>query len=415
MSSVRRAVVRTFGAGRLALGQLRAAPGRTALAVLGVALAVLAVTLLVGVGAGVAETGATKLDQSGRDLWISGGPLEIAPGTVGGVRNPVVDSHDLAADVESHEDVATAVPLAVHVTYVGDDPQSLEPVLAVGTPGLGSAISVTEGEGFTGPSTHYANGTYEGPKTREMVVGPRIAERFDVGVNDTLHVGGTVSGAAEREYVVVGVSPTFSKFTGSPTVTLRLSELQTMAGSAGEDRASIVAVNLRDGADAQAVESELQRAHPEYEVRTNREQFVATLRNQAVIVAGGLSVVGVGLVAGALFALSMLRSLLASQRQSFSVLRAVGVSQGTLSAVALVQTAVVAVLGTALGLAATYPLATGLDALVADVTGFGGLVQVTRQTLLAGGVVALAFAFVGCFVAVWRLRTLVAPTELDAA
>jgi len=67
----------------IALRQLRSDRMRTALAVIGVALAVLSVTLLTGVGAGVIATGEETFEESDRDLWVSGGPIEVAPGSVG--------------------------------------------------------------------------------------------------------------------------------------------------------------------------------------------------------------------------------------------------------------------------------------------------------------------------------------------
>jgi len=76
----------------IALRQLRSDRMRTVLAVIGVTLAVLSVTLLTGVGAGVISTGNQMFDDSGRDLWVSGGPIEVAPGSVGGFQNPIPNS-----------------------------------------------------------------------------------------------------------------------------------------------------------------------------------------------------------------------------------------------------------------------------------------------------------------------------------
>ncbi len=63
------------------------------LAIGGVAVAVLLMVLLSGIGFGVTTAGTEALDWLDQDLWITAGPLEIAPGAVGGVDNPLLERH----------------------------------------------------------------------------------------------------------------------------------------------------------------------------------------------------------------------------------------------------------------------------------------------------------------------------------
>lgn len=77
----------------LTVAQLTHDRTRTVLAVLGIAFAVLATTLLASVRYGVVETGQQKFDDSGRDLWMTGGPVQLAPGSVGGFKNSVTNAH----------------------------------------------------------------------------------------------------------------------------------------------------------------------------------------------------------------------------------------------------------------------------------------------------------------------------------
>lgn len=147
-------------------------------------------TLLVGVGTGVTDTGEELFEDAERDLWVSGGPIEIAPGAVGGFRNPVTNAHTLAAEIESHEDVRNAAPMGFQVAYVSADGEEFETILGSGVSGGGGSIAIQEGTDFSGPDTHYADGTHDGPMTHEVIVDPETAERFDLEVGDTIHLGG---------------------------------------------------------------------------------------------------------------------------------------------------------------------------------------------------------------------------------
>src|SRR6056297_698072 len=124
---------RTRAAVGLATARLRRDRARTVLAVVAVALAVLSVTLLGSLGAGVVETGQQKFDSADRDLWISGGPLRVSPGTVGGFEGGLVDGHETSRELSSSPRIETASPLLFQTVYIGDSPESLRTVVAVGS------------------------------------------------------------------------------------------------------------------------------------------------------------------------------------------------------------------------------------------------------------------------------------------
>lgn len=396
----------------IALRQLRSDRMRTMLAVIGVTLAVLSVTLLTGVGAGVVATGNEMFDDSGRDLWVSGGPIEVAPGSVGGFQNPIPNAHSIAADISEHEDVENAVPMAFQVVYVSTDGEEFETTMGSGVPGGGSAVSIQEGAGFAGPDTHYADGTYEGEMTRQALIAPETAEEFDLEVGDTIYVGGTVANARQNEFEVVGISPTFANFLGTGTVTLRLSELQTLTGNAYDDSATLVTIQTTPTADREAVRDELAAEHPEYTFRTNQEQLVSLLERQAVVLAAGASLIVLGVVAGGILSLNLLLSLIYVQRQPLAVLRAVGATRRSVVGVAVVQALTISTAGYLLGIGATPLLAMLLDQIALTVTGFEGLVQVPRYAYLAGAGVAFGFALLGGITGAWRVTRVTSATQL---
>jgi putative ABC transport system permease protein len=391
----------------LAVTRLRHDRTRTVLIVAGIALAAFAVMVLASVGLGVVETGQGKFDQSGRDLWITGTAASL-DAVSGGGAGGITDAHRLGEDLVARNDVETAAPLAFRTVYVSNDSRRFETVIGVGTPAVDRAVRVSEGRGFTG-DPHYANGTYDGPMTREAVIDPRTASLLDVGVNDTLHVGGTPRTAAENDFRVVGVSPTFSNFLGSPTVVLRLSELQTVTGTAGTDAATLVTVDLVEGASVARAEREIAAQYPEYEVRTNREQLESTLREQTVLIASGTGLVVFAAVSGIAVTVNVLVSYVYRRRRELAALKAVGLSTRTLVGLVLVQALVLGVCGGALGIVLTVLSIPVLNAIAAALVGFEGVVSLRPDVLLLGlalAVVTSAFAGTAASARVGRLDLL---------
>jgi putative ABC transport system permease protein len=385
---------------------------RTVLAVVGIVLAVLSVTLLTGVGAGVISTGNELFDQSGRDLWVSGGPIDVAPGSVGGFQNSIPDAHPLAENISKHDGVRTAVPMAFQVVYVSTDGQNFETTMGSGVPGVGGSVSITEGDGFTGPDTHYADGTYEGPMTKQAIIAPETADKFGLEVGDSVYIGGTIASARQNKFTIVGISPTFSNFLGTGTVTTRLSELQTLTGNAYADTATLITIKTTADADPETVRDDLAAEFPGYTFRTNQEQLVSLLERQAVILAAGTSLVVLGVVAGAILSLNLLLSIIYVQRKPLSVLRAVGATRRGVVGVAITQAVIIAALGYLIAAGVTPLLAAGLDYTAATLTGFDNLVQVPRYGYVAGAIVAFGFALLGGIIGAWRVTRIASAHQL---
>lgn len=380
----------------LAGAQLRHERTRTLLSVAGVALAVLAATLLAATGVGVLETGQRQFDAADRDLWITGGPVEFAPGAVGGVRNSIRGSHRLDRELSARDDVGVVTPLLFQSVYVrANGSDDYRTVAAFGVDG---GVRVTEGRGFEG-DPHYAGGTYDGPMTHEILIDERAADLLGVAVGDRIGVGGTIAAAREHEFAIVGVSPTGGQFLGAPTVTIPLSELQEITGKTGSDPATLVSVTTAEGASVARTEREIQAAYPAYEVRTNAEQLRATVERQAVVLAGGASLVALAVLAGVALSLNALLSMVVQGLESYAALKALGTSTTTLALVALVQTLAVGALGGVVGLALTVPVAAGLNRAVRSLVGFESVVRLTPRVFALGGGVAVGVGLVSGVVA----------------
>jgi putative ABC transport system permease protein len=378
---------------------------RIALAIAGIAVAVLLVALTAGLGGGVAERGEAALDDINRDLWMSA-DVEFAPTAVGGVENGLADAHGVADSVESRDEVRRAQAVAFQSVYVsasgadGEPPDSeaFTPIVGMGVTGTSAPIPLENGSGFTRGDVHYADGTYDGPKTNAVIVDERTADLLGVTVGDTLHVGGTIGQARETEFEVVGVSAGISSFVGAPTVILHLSELQTLTGTAGVDAASLITITLEDGVEPRSAAAGIQRDFPEHDVRTNREQLGRILEGQTPVIVGTLSIVILAIVAGLALVINVSALLVYGQRSELAALKAAGVSNRVLVGVVGAQGVLIGVAGGVIGLAGAPVGANLLNRVVEGSTGIEGLIAMRPVLYLFGLGVAVTMGIAGAAV-----------------
>lgn len=383
----------------IALAQFRHERMRTVLAVFGVAMAVLASVLLVSVGLGVVETGQEKFDQSGRDLWVTGGPIKLQPGAVGGFEGSLVNSHTVAEQISQRHDVATAIPMAFQTVYASPNTSSFKTIVAAGAPARGPSVTISEGQEFQYEDVHYANGSYDGPMTREAVLDRRTAELLDVGINDTIYVGGTLATARQQNFTVVGISPTYSRFIGSPTVTLHLSELQELVGTTTSDRGTFITVDVHGTEDISAVKTALEEEYPTYTVRTNREQFRSIAERQSVVIVSGASLALLAVVAGILLLINLQLSYILRHEYVFAALKAIGTSPSSLFALVSIHALCLGIVGGVVGIGLAVPSVWALNAIAGAVTGFSQVVSLSSSVLLAGLGVAICVSFLGAIIA----------------
>jgi putative ABC transport system permease protein len=377
---------------------------RTILAISGIVLAVLSTTLLAGVGAGVLATGESQFETADRDLWVSSGAVGISA-TSGGFENTLYDSHSVAREMQQIDGVRGAVPLGFQTVYVSDTGENFQTMIGSGVDS-GGALDVTAGETLPRVDRHYAEGSYNGPRSSEVVVDSETAANLDLEVGDTLYIGGTLSNARDNEVTVVGISDTFSTFLGAPTITMPLSELQTTTGATQSDSATFISISVTDGADVSAVQQRLQAEYPEYTIRNNQQQLESVLQNQALVLAGAVTLVVLAFVAGLALTTNLLGLVVYQQRTTLAALQAVGLSQWTLITLISGQGLVLGVCGGLIGVGLTLPAANVLNQLGAMLVGFEGLVQVPTRVLIVGFAIATIVGTLSAAVVAWRISRL---------
>jgi putative ABC transport system permease protein len=388
----------------IAIAQVRHYRVRSVLSVVGIALGVVLVVSLAGLGYGLTTTGDEAIDYLDHDLWATGGQVELAPGGVGGVANPIPEAHRTTERFESHERVRDAQALAFQTVYVSDSPDEFDTIAGVGLTGNGSRV--VGGGGFSTDDVHYANGSYDGPMTHEIFIDERTAARYDVGVNDTLYIGGTIYQAERNEFRIVGVTRSFSRFLGVPTVAMHLSELHEVSGTTRTDRAGIMGVTLTNGAPPEQSKQELEQAYPAFEFRTNDEQVSAIIGRQASVLAGAGTLVLLAVVAGIALVVNTLALVVYHQREALAAMKAIGVRGRTLGVLVGTQGILFGLFGGVLGCALVPPLVTVVNGVVGDLTGFGQLIKTPLWLYGVGLGIALSMGLLGSLVAGWRAASI---------
>jgi len=205
-----------------------------------------------------------------------------------------------------------------------------------------------------------------------------------------------------QEFTIVGLSSHHSQFLGSPALTVPLVDLQTITGTAGTDRATFVTVDVTDDADRDAVGDDLDDEYAAYDVRTSDEQVGSMIQDRPVVLAGGVTLVGLAVLGGVVFTVTLFVLVTAQQRDQLAALRAIGLSRPLLAGMVGIQGIVVGVVGGLVGLAATPLLAAGLNRLAASAVGFEGLVQTPPAIYAAGFSLAVGVGTVVAVVTGWR-------------
>ncbi|MGI0131118.1 MAG: ABC transporter permease [Thermoplasmata archaeon] len=365
---------------RYALDAIRRRPGRAALTSLGIGLAVGLVVLLLAISAGV-QTSSTELAMaSGVDLIAASANTSITTSSV----LPIPQAHALAREIPSSDpNVVVASPWLINELVFGNAslwaasnsshiPGSWTQTEAgsVGwIPSDNTGIETPElynGTGFTvSGDPHYANGTYRGPFTHEIVLDQGLAGVLGVRVGDLVWVNATqapgpaaLSGwyANATPFRVVGLSGPFWLVPSALLSFLYLSELQAIVGggSPSTDYASLVLVHLVDPTTASADQTRIESAFPSLTVITLAEVLGAVQEAVNVYRTFGILIGAIGIIVAALFATTVLQMSVDDRSREIALLRAVGYTRARVGALVAEEGLVLALIGLAIGFPIAY-------------------------------------------------------------
>lgn len=353
-------------------GRFRHRNLQTILAVAAVATAVALPVTLLSVGGGVAAHEIAQLEQSGYQVAISGAGVH----GLGGV-------HALATQIQGLADVAWASPVLSSPVDLFTSSGGANPVLAEGV--IPAAFSATQPPAESGllpnplplgdPTdlVHFANGTYAGPDSTDVLVSSPLAQGLRLAVGATLTLSPDSNLSHGVRYTVTGVfglPPAVLGPTAADVVILPLSDLQVLSGTARSggalvDAADTIQVALTgpattNPAAVNQVADEIAALVPYYGVTSLTQQAEELQGSVAILNGFYLALSSVSLTVGFLFLALVLVRRVESDRVLIAIRRAIGVPARQIAGLMVAQGAVLAAAGGAGGLVGGYVVVTAL-------------------------------------------------------
>ena len=329
---------------RRVLGRFRTSPARVSMSTVGVALAVGLMVSVTAISLGLASE--SVVASEGTDYWIVPEESNVQSLAVSTGSVQLGDVHRASAHIGADDRVEYAVPVLLELVPVADAVTGeREYVLVAGV------VSRPEAEllglslrPLTPGDPHYANGSYDGPRTGEAILNEAGATSLNASAGTTLES----PRAPNRSFSVVNVSAggTSTAFGTVPVAVVHLSELQAVTGSAAGDQADQILVSTDD----RSVRGSLERSYPRTTVvRSNglAAQRVSTSNLPLAIAVSGAAT---AVLVGVLFVATLMGLAVSGDSESLGALAAIGLSRRSRSVLVAVETVTVAVLGGACGL-----------------------------------------------------------------
>ncbi|ELZ96981.1 ABC transporter permease [Haloferax mucosum ATCC BAA-1512] len=369
---------------RRVLGRLRTSSSKQVLlSVVGVALAVTLMTTVSGIALGMGAENAIQSEDV--DYWVVP-EASTASSVAVSVGSPQLgNTHEITARLDQDERVEYATPVQTQLVRLapGDNESTDEFILAAGIipPEEPTTVVGVPTDALEPGDPHYANGTYEGPRTGELVLNEAGAELLGVSAGDevTAEVGNsratfTVADVRQGD-VSSGVGPV-------PVALVHLSELQTMTGSTSGDLADQLLVSTNTA----GVKSDIERLYPRTSVVTQTGLAVRGASTSSLPLAMAAVSLTVAVLVGVLFVATMMGLEVNADRRNLAVLSAMGYRTGSQTLLVVAETVIVATIGGVVGV----------------VTGIGGifLTNALTQELLGVQVALFDPILVGYSVAV---------------
>ena len=378
-------------------GRLRIAPQRVLLSLLGVALAIGLMVAVTGISLGLASESVVQSD--GVDYWIvpeQAGVESIAIST-GGPR--LGDVHATSREIASDPRVDYATPVLLELVPVRDATTGERKyVLAAGiVPEAGQRVLGLPAGALEPGDPHYANGSYDGPLTNEIVLNDAAATVTNTSAGDRLALAG-----ANRSMSVVNVSTgsTDTAVGNVPVALVHLSELQTLTGGTSGDTADQLLVGTSDP----SVRESLEGRYPRTTVVTRSGLSAQQVSTSNLPLAVAVAALVAAVVVGVLFVTTLMGLEVSADREQMGALVAIGYSRRSLSVLVAAETVVVSLIGGALGIGVGL-LGIGLSNALGQQL-FGVETVSIFQPRLAGYALAVSvlIGLVGAVYPVWLSR-----------
>jgi putative ABC transport system permease protein len=428
---------------------LRRRPGRTALTALGIGLATALVLVLLSVSAGIQASSYRLGVSSGVDLLGTSTNTSLTSTNF----PPLPGAHELAQSIPARDaNVATASPWLVsslvfanaslfaasNLSSNGSQvPAGWQPASATSIGWIPSdnggleVPSIVSGSNL--PATgdpHYANGSYEGPRTDDVVLNGALAQLLHIGPNSTIWASAqSPSGpsalagwfAGATSFRVIGLSGPFWFLPSAALGMFYLSELQEVLGgdAVSADYASLLLIHLNDPTLASQDQARLRAAFPSITFFTLGNVLGAIQHVVDLYRTFGTLVGLIGVLVATLFTATVLLMSVEDRSRELALLRAIGYSRTQVGGFVVEEGLLLAGLGLLVGLPFGYLGATLLNdflgRLVVGLPAGFSFVSFNQSVIGQGVVEVLIIGLVASLIPIARALRIPVAEELRAA
>lgn len=334
---------------RRTLGRLRGAERtQIGLSVAGVAIAITLMLLVTSVAVGLSASETVRANDADFAIIPAGGSSAVTD--VGRARLGQV--HQVAASLTARDDIEHATAIRTEFVQVrtsnGSESASEEVsllVVGVSPTRENGIIAGLPTEDLDPMDPHYANGTYSGRFTGEMVLSEAAADRL--AAREGTVVRPQTRESSNKSFSVVAVrEPRRAGLGQLPVALVHLSELQNITGATAGDAGDQLFVE----SSSPGISSHLETVYPETIVVSRDDLFAGSDGRSSLPLAIAIAAFVVSLVVGTLFLITTMGFELAAESEERAVMRAVGISRTSRAVIVVMQAFVVAVAGGILGI-----------------------------------------------------------------
>ena len=423
---------------------VRRRPGRSLATSLGIGLATSLVLILLALSSGIQSSATRLVAASGIDLIATSANTSLSSTAF----PPLTSAHALPAAFERADpNVKSASPWLIASLTFANTSLARSANLSDVPPGWAPASSgvvgwvprenagvetptLFVGPGFSDPGDpHFANGTYAGPSTHEVVLDQALATVLNVTPGQLVYAGaGSPSGPAELAswvanatlFRVVGVSGPFWLIPSALLGFFYLSELQQLIATTPtpHDDASLVLVHLADPSSSGSDQSRIAAAFPQLSVFTVANILGAVNSVVDLYRTFGTLIGLIGITVATLFTTTILLMSVDDRSQELALLRALGFPRLRIAGYIVEEAVLLSAVGLGIGVVGgglgSYALNRFLEGLVIGLPSGFTFVSFDLGVIARGIVEVLLIGFAASALPAWRALTLPVAQELRA-